>query len=198
VERILRYKKQYINIKNNLKNISSDVLVSWQEKIKYITQSTLASREAGKSPPPLGETPFFAGSLAYRSTIASSAPDKSQSSSRWFAEQFNGDFLETPINPDITYIDSITSSIPITATSIIFCSYNGHLNKGQMELAKALCEIANKRNLPFINIALRNPWDLHLMPQEAYTLALWEYTAKSFEAAAAAFRGEFIPTGKLP
>ena len=148
--------------------------------------------------PKLGNNPFFSGCLPYRSTIASTAPDSSLSFSRWFAGEFGGDFLETPVNPDATFVSNAGSCVPDGVTSIVFCSYNGHLNKGQMELARVFFEIARQRGISFACLALRNPWDLFLLPEGAYGLAIWEYTTKSFEAAAAVFRGEFVPGGQLP
>ena len=191
VERILRYKECFA------KNSRAETQRG-KERVMQLTRSTLASRETGKAPPSLGENPFFAGSLAYRSTIASAVPDSSLSFPAWFAGQFGGCFRETPVNPNPTDISVIASSVPEAATAIVFGSYNGHLNKGQMELAGKLCEIAKQKRIPFSCLAMRNPWDLDMLPEEAYGLALWEYTEKSFNAAAAAFRGDFIPAGRLP
>jgi len=219
VERILKYKKPRItrmekgltrNLKiqkyfiranpdNPWKSVFNGIQVLNRKKltkrVTQLTRSTLASNFAGK-PPPLGNNPFFAGSLDYRSNIASADPEGSLSFSRWFSEQFGGNFLETPVYPTPEDITGILSAIP-EATSIVFGCYNGHLNSGQMELAIALFENAKQKNIPFFCLALRNPWDLHLLPEGAYGLVLWEYTEKSFEAAAAVLRGEFIPTGRI-
>jgi beta-N-acetylhexosaminidase len=194
VERILRYKEKYAVSGNIIDDPAQTALRMAHNNI--LMRNCLATGQ-NELPESLGEKPFFAGSLAYRSTIASTAPDKSMSISRWFAKQFNGNFLETPVNPAPQEIDAIMLDIP-KATSIVFGSYNGHLNRGQIELAKKLNEIALQNGIPFICMASRNPWDLNLMPPEAHTMAIWEYTEKSFKAAAAALRGEFVPAGKLP
>ncbi|MDR2095325.1 MAG: hypothetical protein LBP76_07380, partial [Treponema sp.] len=75
---------------------------------------------------------------------------------------------------------------------IVLGCYNAHLNRGQIELAKALAGLP----LPFIAVALRNPYDLNLLPPHIYKLAAWEYTENSFEAVAAVLRGDFVPSGR--
>jgi beta-N-acetylhexosaminidase len=195
VERILRYKELYAGYGTSLAENS------WQSQNNSLMRSTLASNECGNVPPKgapsLGDRPFFAGCLAYRSTIASATPDSELSFPRWFAEKFGGSFQETPVNPDPADIAGTISAMPLSS-AVVFGTYNGHLNRGQMELARALFETAKQRGIPFALLALRNPWDISLLPDGVYGLALWEYTEKSFEAAAAVFRGEFIPSGRLP
>jgi beta-N-acetylhexosaminidase len=160
-------------------------------------RSALAAREQGKAPPPLGDQPFFLGCLAYRSTIASAKPDASLSFASWFAKKFGGGFRETAVNPDSAETAGIVSALP-PASSIVLGIYNCHLNRGQVDLAFALSEAAKRKEIPFVVVALRNPWDLSLLPQGVYGLAAWEYSLKSFEAVAAVFMGEFTPGGSLP
>ena len=151
----------------------------------------------GPTPPPLGDRPFFAGSLPYRSTIASAPADGSLSFARHFAGDFGGSFRETPVNPGPGEIAELRSALP-PAISIVLGTYNGHLNRGQIDLAGALGEEAGRRGIPFVVLALRNPWDLSLLPARTWGLALWEYSLGSFAAAAAVFRGEFTPAGRIP
>jgi len=201
VERVLRYKERYgafgYNSGEGSIEKASEEINRRKEQNAALTRSTLAAREQGKAPPPLGDKPFFAGSLAYRSTIASAKPDSSLSFASWFAEKFGGSFRETPVNPNAEEIAGIVSALP-QATSIALGTYNGHINRGQIDLARALSEAAQKREIPFIVVALRNPWDFSLLPRGVYGLAAWEYSLKSFEAIAAVFRGEFNPSGILP
>ena len=66
-------------------------------------------------------------------------------------------------------------------TSIVIGTYNGHLHPQQLELTKALAEHSGK---PVIVVALRNPYDLFPLPESVYTLAAYEYTARSTAAVA--------------
>jgi len=190
VERIFRYKEQYAQYPSRCS--PTPPREKFRERINQLTRFTIASNAADKALPSLGENPFFAGCLPYRSTIASTAPDSLISFSRWFAGRFGGNFMETPVNPDTADIGNVVAAVP-SATSIIFGTYNGHLNHGQMKLACSLYEISRQRDIPFACLVLRNPWDISLLPEGACGLVLWEYTENSFEAAAAVFRGEFIP-----
>jgi beta-N-acetylhexosaminidase len=194
VDRILQYKNRYASFGLAARDDPIAEIIRRKEQNAALMQNALASREPGMAAPLLGEQPFFAGCLAYRSTIASAVPDSDLSFASWFAERFGGSYQETPVNPDSEEIAQIISVLP-SASSIVLGTYNGHLNRGQISLAYALFEAAQQRGVPFAVMALRNPWDLSLLPQGAYGLALWEYSLKSFEAAAAVFRGEIIPSG---
>ncbi|MDR2701396.1 MAG: beta-N-acetylhexosaminidase [Spirochaetaceae bacterium] len=196
VERILWYKEQYAAFGLDAEEETVEDISRRKEQNAALMQIALASRENGKAPPPLSERPFFAGSLACRPTLASSSQD-SLSFAQWFAKKFGGSFHETPVNPNTDEIARIVSTLP-EASSVVLGTCNGHLNRGQIDLAYALFEAAQMRKIPFACLALQNPWDLSLLPPQAYGMALWEYSLKSFQAAAAVFRGECTPCGRFP
>jgi beta-N-acetylhexosaminidase len=196
VDRILKYKEMAKTFCSDGEECSEDLSYRIEQNA-MLMRSTLASKEPGKIPPSLGANPLFVGCLAYRSTIASDEIDTSLSFARWFAHKFDGKSFETPINPNGHEISHIVSRLP-PSSSIVLGTYNGHLNQGQIELAKVLYHIAERRGIPFVCLALRNPWDISMLPIRAYGLALWEYTLNSFEAAAAVFRKEYIPSGCIP
>jgi len=201
VERVLKYREKYAGFGSAMHDVDNETISRRHDQNAVLVRSTLSLRYPGQAAPPVGDKPFFMGSLAYRSTIASAKPDSTLSFSRWFAEKFNGAFLETPVNPGAEEIAGIVSRFKNDAaavSSLVFGTYNGHLNRGQMELASALYAAAKQNKIPFVCMAMRNPWDISLLPEGAYGLALWEYTQKSFEAAAAVLQNEFIPSGKLP
>jgi beta-N-acetylhexosaminidase len=197
VERVLRYKERYGAFGFNAGEDSLEEISRRREQNAALMRSALAAREEGKAPPPLGDKPFFLGCPAYRPNIASAKPDASLSFASWFAGKFGGSFRETAVNPDPDKIAGIVSTLP-PASSIVLGTYNGSINQGQIDLARALSEAARRKGIPFVVVALRNPWDLSLFPKEVYGLAAWEYSLKSFEAVAAVFLGEFNPSGSLP
>jgi len=200
-ERVLRYKERYgafgLNAVEDSVEDSIEDINRRKEQNAALMRSALAAREKGKAPPPLGDEPFFSGCLAYLANIASTNPLASLSFAPWFAEKLGGSFRETPVNPASEEIAGIVSALP-EASSIVLGTYNGDINRGQIDLACALYEAAQKKKIPFVVVSLRNPWDLSLLPQGVYGLAAWEYSLKSFEAVAAVFRGEFKPSGSLP
>ena len=71
------------------------------------------------------------------------------------------------------------------AENIIFSSCNAHLFRGQLALAAALAE----KGVPMTVAALRNPYDLPLMPENAALLAAFDYSRDSLAALADVFSG---------
>jgi beta-N-acetylhexosaminidase len=196
-ERVLRYKERYGSFGFNAGEDSIEEINRRKEQNAALMRSALAAREKGKAPPPLGDKPFFVGSLAYRASIASAKPTASLSFAPWFAEKLGGNFRETAVNPEAEEIASVVSAL-LTATSIVLGMVNGSFNRGQIELACALSKAAQQKKIPFMVVSLRNSWDFSLLPQGVYGMVAWEYSLKSFEAVAAALRGEFTPSGNLP
>jgi beta-N-acetylhexosaminidase len=99
--------------------------------------------------------------------------------------------MQSSLNPGGEEIERICSRAAGHSSIVLGC-YNAHLNRGQIDLAQALARL----HIPLIAAALRNPYDLKLMPPHTCKIAVWEYSENSFEALAAALRGDYIPTGR--
>ncbi|MCL2834069.1 MAG: beta-N-acetylhexosaminidase [Treponema sp.] len=185
VDRILRFKEIYASYGRGTGDDTEDTAEAINNRRAQnaaLMRETIITNNKGENPPRLGAKPFFAGCLAYRSTIAASKPDSALSFSKWFADKFGGSYIENSVNPDKAEIDHILSNRP-QSSSIVLGTYNGHLNRGQIDLAAMLSQAAKSRSIPFIAMALRNPVDLDLYPPDAYGMVLWEYTERSFNAA---------------
>lgn len=144
--------------------------------------------------PALGETPLFLGCPDYRSTLASSAA----SGDFTFAEEMcrlagAGQALVTPKDPTDAEIEAITAKAA-GHSCLVLGTYNGHILKGQLALARALAATG----LPMILVALRNPYDLAELPPHVAGLAAWEYTPAMFRALWPVLCGETPPQGRLP
>jgi beta-N-acetylhexosaminidase len=187
VEKILRYKAKYASFGEKPGEKAGDL----EGQNALLMRRTLSSAGSAGHPS-LGEKPFFTGPLAHRSTIASAKPDDTLSFAPWFARRFGGEGVLSSINPGEEEIERICSQAAGHSAVVLGC-YNAHLNCGQIELAKALSRLS----LPFVVVALRNPYDLNLLPPHIYKLAAWEYTKNSFAAVAAVLEGEFIPSGRV-
>jgi beta-N-acetylhexosaminidase len=147
-------------------------------------------------PPALGPAPLFVGCLPYRSTIASSKADTTLSFAPWFAQRLGGRALENSLNPGDEEIRQIVSQVP-GASALVLGTFNGHLNRGQLALARALFQAARQEGIPLLAVALRNPYDLLEIPVGACRLAAWEYSLNSFAALEDVFQGRLIPQGSL-
>lgn len=147
----------------------------------------------GRGFPPVDSNTLFIGSYAGRSTLASSSADKSFSFPEYMAREFSGQFLLTSVNPTAEEMAEVLQKAREYKT-VVYGTYNGHLNPGQLELVSRLC--GNNENV--IAVALRNPYDLGSIDARAYKLAAYEYTTQVFDILSEIFRGSIIPAGKLP
>ncbi|MDR2093944.1 MAG: beta-N-acetylhexosaminidase, partial [Treponema sp.] len=150
VEKILRYKTKYASFGEDPGEEAGDL---GGQNALLMRRTISSAGSAGL--PPLGERPFFTGPLAHRSTIASAKPDETLGFAPWFARCFGGDGVLSSLNPGEEEIEGIRSQAAGHSVIVLGC-YNAHLNRGQIELAKALAGLP----LPFIAVALRNPYDL--------------------------------------
>ena len=71
--------------------------------------------------------------------------------------------------------------------------YNGHVRKGQLRLMERLAALGT----PMICAALRDPYDLAALPENACGLAIYEYSAESLDVLAAVLAGELAAPGRL-
>lgn len=167
----------------------------WRAAVSTLRQkSVTAVQLPGEGLPPLGETPLFLGCPDYRSTLASSAA----SGDFTFAEEMRklagrGEALVTPKDPTEAEIDAIAAKAA-GHSCLVLGTYNGHILKGQLGLARALAATG----LPMIVVALRNPYDLAGLPAHVAALAAWEYTPAMFRALWPVLCGETPPQGRLP
>ena len=79
------------------------------------------------------------------------------------------------------------------ADTVIFGTYNGHLFREQIELAHRLA----KTHPHVIFVAMRNPYDLPLLPENATSLAAYEYTNVSIDTLGEIFAGNIKPCGTI-
>lgn len=126
----------------------------------------------------LGDHPVFLGCGAYRSTLASSKVAEDLQFADYMQREKGGMAILCSVNPEKEEIESILSQIrEEKTTSIVIGTYNGHLNRGQITLAKEI----EKRFKPVLLIALRNPYDLEEFQDEIPKIAGYEYTEQSFQ-----------------
>lgn len=134
---------------------------------------------------------FFVGCPAYRATFASSAPDDGRTFAQTMAERFGARFAVTPVQPGQVDLGRVLQETAPGQT-VVVGTYNGHLNRGQIDLANALCAAGRA----VIAVALRNPYDLTAIDAGAWKIAAFEYTPLSFDAVEQVLRGAQAP-GRL-
>ncbi len=197
VERILKWKGRFAQETFAQEGPALEDLQALRARNASLMRRTLTPVNRKEEPlPSLGNAPFCVGSLAYRTTLASSVPDSALSFAPFLGEALGGTWLETPVSPDE---ESIARAVQAAAgaSSIVVGTYNGHLNRQQIALAKALAEVGQARGIPVVAVALRNPYDLALLPEGLYRLAAYEYSQNSLSALAEALKEGAAPQGRL-
>lgn len=143
--------------------------------------------------PLLGNAPLFLGCHPFQPTIASNPEDERISFPKTMQETLGGVALSTPVNPTANEIAEIVHHAQ-GHSSIVIGTYNGHIKTGQLELIRALSQLPG----PIICVALRNPYDLLMLPPNVTCVAAYQYDDQSMAAVIKLLKGELQPVGKLP
>ena len=110
------------------------------------------------------------------------------------AEKLGGKAIVTGIDPMDDEIAWAVEKVRRNADSIVMCTYNMHLKKGQQRLLQKLVMLG----LPMTVVAMRNPYDLKMLPEGVTGIEAWDYLPQTLELLAEILRGEWKPTGKMP
>jgi len=187
-ERIEDFKRKYVDVKTEKQITESDKTFVY--KVKRESLSLVKGSRIS-----LGDNPLFVSPQLFQATnVSSDFP--TFSFSKEMIKYIPGKSITCSSDPKGDEIKQWCSSDLLNnATSVIFASYNAHLYKGQLELAKQM----KKENIPFASIALRNPYDLSPLNEISdISIAAYEYTADIVRLIAEFFKGEFDITGHLP
>lgn len=183
VSRILRFKEEY----------TKDPVHVWDDEAKAeaaklnetISRDSIVRFDENSDLPQIDENTVFIGSGAERSTYVSSDPTNATVFTKFMANEFNAKSHELSTNPDEEEIASVLETLKDSDT-VVYGTYNAHLNSGQLNLAEKLHE--NGKTL--VVVALRNPYDLLNLSSEIYKIAAFDYTLNSFAAIADVLKGE--------
>ena len=133
---------------------------------------------------PAGKGTFFCGCADYRMTQASNADPEAKAFPEYMGEKFGARYAVCSKDPDEAEIRALAAAAE-GAENIVFSSCNAHLFRGQTALAAALAQ----KGVPLTVAALRNPYDLPLMPENAALLAAFDYSRDSLAALADVLSG---------
>lgn len=188
---------------------STDKILAYKEKYRIGRMGSIYSdrkdrvkeREIRKksivhfcgSEPVLGEKPVFIGCDSFCVTQVSN-PSESRSFARYMAEHLSGEAIVTGIDPTEEEIAWAVEKVRRNADSIVMCTYNMHLKKGQQRLLQKL----TKLGMPMTVTAMRDPYDLQMLPEGVTGIEAWDYSAETLELLAEIFRREWKPTGRMP
>lgn len=186
VEKILAYKeKLYKNAESELCNRPEDRTVARELARQAVTCYD------GTAPVADGDT-FFCGCADYRASGVGNDDENAAPFPVWMARRFGGGCCVTDKSPDAEQIARVVEQARGYGR-VILSTCNAHLFRGQLDLARALAE----SHADVTIVALRNPYDLPLLPWCRCRIAAYDYAADCFEALARVFAGGEMP-GSLP
>ena len=186
VEKILRYKQQLFRQPDpSLCNLPQDRALAQAMTRQAITN-------CGGRPPLADSRTFFCGCADYRASGVGNEDGSAGTFVDYMSRAFSAPGLVTAKDPTPAEIrHAVLQAQPWD--QVILCTCNGHLFRGQIALAQALAESGK----PLTVVALRNPYDIPLLPDCACRLAAYDYSTYSFQALEEIFRGGAV-TGTAP
>ncbi len=186
VEKILRYKQALCyDIQPELCGWEED----W-EAVRTMTAQAITCCQ-GQPFPADGDT-FFCGCADYRASGAGNEDGSAGTFPEAMTAAFGAPGLVTPKDPTEEEIAAIARTAARYG-KIVFSTCNAHLFQGQIALAKALAALGK----PMTVVALRNPYDIPMLPECTCKIAAYDYTTPAFQALEAIFRGAPM-TGVAP
>lgn len=182
VRKILTYKEIYADQKKDKRKedvIKDKMKQERKEYVKELFQESIQFRNREKGYcHKLGKLPLFLSCGAYRSTLASSSIEEELQFAAYMQNRFGGEAVSFTVNPDHREIIRIMEKVKSeNYTNLVLGTYNGHLNRGQIMLAKEL----EAFKIPMLMAALRNPYDLDEVSDTVDKIAAFEYSEQSFE-----------------
>lgn len=186
VEKILRYKQMICyDIDTTLCNRNEDRAAASAMARQAITNC------GGEAPLADGNT-FFCGCADYRASGAGNEDGSAGTFVDYMCRAFGAGGMVTSKDPDAAEIAAVAARAA-EYDEIILNTCNGHLFEGQIALAEALA----KTGKPLTVVALRNPYDIPLLPDCKCAIAAYDYSTPAFAALEEVFRGGEM-TGKAP
>ena len=186
VEKILAFKRAMITEPEpELCNLPQD-----RESVRTMVRSAITL--CSGTPPVLDEKTFFCGCGDYRASLVGNPELRVPAFPEYLAAAFGGTAMVTGKNPGE---DEICAAAEAAAgyDRIVLGTCNAHLSRGQLALAEALAATGKELTV----VALRNPYDLPLLPDCVCKMAAYEYSVPCFDALIEVFRGGTV-TGTLP
>jgi len=186
VEKILTVKKAVLVAPEpELCNLPRD-----REAVQAMLRSAITL--CGGTPPVLDEDTFFCGCGNTRSSLVGNPDAATASFPEHMAAAFGGGSFVISRDPDEEEIRSVVRNAS-GYRRIVLGTCNAHLHPGQVKLAQELSKTGQELTIA----ALRNPYDIPLLPDCACKIAAYDYSVPCFRALEEVFRGGAM-TGILP
>lgn len=186
VEKILRFKKTLaVQPESALCNLPED-----REAVQTMLRSAITC--CGGAPFVPGADTFFCGCSDYRASLVGNPDARMLPFPEHMAAAFGGGSAVISKDPDPEEIETVVRQVS-GYQKIVLGTVNAHLFRGQLALAEALAATGKQLTI----VALRNPYDIPLLPDCCCKIAAYDYSTACFRALEDVFRGGTM-TGMLP
>lgn len=185
VEKILEYKKKLVPVEPELCNHEED-----RAAVRKMARQAITC--CAGTAPGADEKTFFCGCADYRASGVGNEDGSAGAFPDYMSKAFAAPSRVTSKDPEEAEIRAVAEEAA-QYDRIVLGTCNGHLFRGQIALAEALA----KTGKPLTVVALRNPYDIPLLPECACKIAAYDYTTPSFMALEEVFRGGAM-TGQCP
>lgn len=187
---------------------SVEKILAYKKQIDWTPDSTLCCREDDRvaayamarqaitccegTPFSVDEHTFFCGCADYRTSGVGNDHSDADAFPAYMAKAFSTSFAITAKDPDKKEIRAVAGQAA-QYDKIVLSTCNAHLFPGQLALAQALAQTGK----PLMVAALRNPYDIPLLPPCQCKIAAYDYSIPAFEALKEIFYGSNM-TGGCP
>lgn len=135
---------------------------------------------------------FFCGCRDWRTSLAVDMSAEEADFPRMLGQAFGAPYLVTSDRPDEAEIRQAVKAAE-GCGSIVMCTCNARMRREQLALAEVLAALGK----PMIAVALRDPYDLAVLPEDIGRLAAWEYSPAAIRAVIRVLQGGAC-TGVMP
>lgn len=186
VEKILAYKKQIV--------WTPDAALCGREddRAAAYTMARKAVTRCEGTPFSVDERTFFCGCADYRTSGVGNDHSDADAFPAYMAKAFSASFTITAKDPSDEEIRAVAAQAA-QYDKIVLSTCNAHLFTGQLALARALAQTGK----PLMVAALRNPYDIPLLPPCQCKIAAYDYSIPALTALEEIFRGSSM-TGHCP
>jgi beta-N-acetylhexosaminidase len=193
LSKVIKFKNKYADTNSSDIDISVVGSEEHRRKAARISSESIALVRDNKGQLPVsGEDILFVGCHASHITNVMSFIDKKFNFPDFMAEKFGGEGILIGTSPEPEDMERVLAASKGKKT-VVFGTYNGHLFKGQLDILNRLC----REHGNVVAVALRNPYDLGMVDENAAAIATYEYTPLSLETLVSVLKGEIKPSGKL-
>lgn len=141
----------------------------------------------------LGASPLFVGPHRFRPTLVSGPEDLTLSFADAMRSLLGGQAILSTPNPTEEEIAAILAQAK-ACTSIVIGTYQARQRPRQLALVRAAAALG----LPVCVVALRDPYDLAVLPGQVRAIAAYDYDARTLSVLGEVLAGRIQPSGRLP